>query len=329
MSVPTILIEDYMKKVLSFILICTLCLSLTGCGDLPQQGDAGKITIVTTIFPEYDWLRNLTADSENIELKLLIDKGVDLHSYQPDVNDIVTISACDVFIYTGGASDVWVEDVLETAMNEDMAVIDLMELLEQHRELCTDEAHHHHDHENHEHAADEHVWLSLRNADILCRELMYVLQELDSANSDLYAANFADYGAKIEELDCRYHEAVSSAKHHDIVFADRFPFTYLMEDYGLRHHAAYEGCSAETEVSFETFARLADTVNELGIDNVVVIDDSDLRIANTVIAASGDDSRGICTMQSMQAVGRRQINSGITYLEIMEQNLAVLQQVLN
>lgn len=319
-----------MRKRLSLILICVLCLSLTACGGaVTEQTDNGKLTIVTTIFPEYDWMRNLTAGSDRIELKLLIDKGVDLHSYQPDVNDIVTISTCDVFIYTGGASDVWVEDAMETAMNEDLLVIDLMELLEAERELCVDD----HDHEgeahDHAHTADEHVWLSLVNAELLCDELTEILQELDSENSDLYGENYARYSAEIGALDARYAEAVNTAKHHDIVFADRFPFTYLMEDYGLHHHAAYEGCSAETEVSFETFARLADTVRELGVSNVVVIDDSDLRIANTVISASGVKDCGIGTLQSMQAVGRRQISGGITYLDIMEENLTVLEKVLN
>ena len=289
-----------------------------------------KLTIVATIFPEYDWLRNLTAGSENIELKLLIDKGVDLHSYQPNVNDIVTISTCDVFVYTGGASDVWVEDALETAMNEDVIVVDLMKLLEQERELCHEDDHDHdHAETDHVHVADEHVWLSLVNAEILCHELTHMLQELDSENSDLYAANFADYGEQLEALDTRYREAVASAKHHHIVFADRFPFTYLLEDYGLQHHAAYEGCSAETEVSFETFARLAAEIEELGVSYVAVIDDSDLRIANTVISASGNKECGIVGLQTMQAIGRRQINNGITYLGVMEENLAALQQVLN
>lgn len=322
-----------MKRLLSFIIVCALCLSLTACGgQAVQKQEDGKLTIVATIFPEYDWLRNLTAGSDTIELKLLIDKGVDLHSYQPSVNDIVTISTCDVFVYTGGASDVWVEDALETAMNDELQVIDLMELLEQERELCTEDGHdHHHDHEeaDHEHTADEHVWLSLVNADILCHELTHILQELDSANADLYHENYEAYSAELHALDARYEEAVDTAKHKDIVFADRFPFTYLMEDYGLHHHAAYEGCSAETEVSFETFARLADTVNELGVSHVAVIDDSDLRIANTVISASGNKGCGIGTLQSMQAIGRRQINNGITYLSIMEENLAVLEQILN
>ena len=323
-----------MKKVLAFLLVCAMCLSLTACGGSIEQQDNEKITIVTTIFPEYDWLRNLTADSENIDLKLLIDKGVDLHSYQPDVNDIVTISTCDVFIYTGGASDVWVEDVIDTAMNEDMLVIDLMEVLEQHRELCAEDHDHGHEHdheegEHHDHTADEHIWLSLTNADHICRSLTQLLQALDSENSDLYAKNFANYGAQLQALDIRYHEAVESAKHEAILFADRFPFTYLMEDYGLHPHAAYEGCSAETEVSFDTFAQLADTLHTLQLPGVVVMDDSDHRIADTVIAAANADNCAVYTLQSMQAVGMRQIKSGVTYLSIMEDNLAVLQQVLN
>ena len=319
-----------MKKILSLLLVCAVCLSLTACGGTSQQADDGTITIVTTIFPEYDWMRNLTAGSENIELKLLIDKGVDLHSYQPNVNDIVTISTCDVFIYTGGASDVWVEDVIATAMNEDMLVVDLMEVLEQHRALCADDHDHHHEEgEGHDHSADEHIWLSLINADHICRSLTALLQELDGENSDLYGANFAEYGAQLQALDLRYRETVEAAKHEDILFADRFPFTYLMEDYDLHHHAAYEGCSAETEVSFDTFAHLADTLQTLQLPGVVVMDDSDHRIADTVIAAAEAEGCGVYTMQSMQAVGMRQIKGGTTYLSIMEENLAVLQQVLN
>jgi len=322
------------KKLLLIIMICTLCLPLTGCGESDAYADDGKITIVAAMFSEYDWLRNLTAGSDNIELELLIDKGVDLHSYQPGVRDIVTISTCDVFVYAGGVSNVWVEDVLETAMNEELIVVNLMGLLEQHRELCGEEHHHHHeenseaDHD-HAHTADEHIWLSLRNADILCRELMHILQELDGDNSELYAANFADYGAKIEALDCAYHEVVRTAKHDDILFADRFPFSYLMEDYGLHYHAAYEGCSAETEVGFETFITLSEELDELALDYVVVIDDSDHRIADTVIAGSNNPDCGICTLQSLQAVSRKQIADGITYLDMMNDNLAVFRTVLN
>ena len=323
-----------MKRLLICLMLLALCLSMTACGGVAERPDNGKITIVATIFPEYDWLRNLTAGSDNIELQLLIDKGVDLHSYQPDVNDIVAISACDVFVYTGGSSDVWVEDVIETAMNPDLVVIDLMEILEQHRELCADDHAHEHEHDggeedHHDHIADEHIWLSLVNARYICGGLTEILQQLDSENAERYAANFADYDGNLQALDEKYRAMAAEADYEDIVFADRFPFTYLMEDYGLHHHAAYEGCSAETEVSFDTFARLAETLNELELPCVMVIDDSDHRIADTVIATSGDKSRQVLTLQSMQAVGRSRIKAGVTYLDIMEENLSVLEQALN
>ena len=165
-------------------------------------------------------------------------------------------------------------------------MLDLMVVLEDSRELCADDHDHDHEDEAHDHTADEHIWLSLVNADHICRALTELLQELDEENADLYAENFARYGSLLQALDLRYHEMAEAAEYEDIVFADRFPFTYLMEDYGLHHHAAYEGCSAETEVSFETFARLADALDTLGLHGVVVIDDSDHRIADTVLAAS-------------------------------------------
>lgn len=319
-----------MKRFLSLFLVWVLCLSLAACSGEQVQTDDGKITVVAAIFPEYDWLRNLTAGSDNIELKLLIDKGVDLHSYQPDVNDIVMISDCDVFVYTGGAGDVWVEDVIATAMNPDLIAVDLMEMLEEHRELCEDDHDHaHEEHEDHEHTADEHIWLSLVNAEHLCHSLTELLCALDADNAALYEENLVRYDGRLQALDQRYESMVSEAVYEDLLFADRFPFSYLVEDYGLHYHAAYEGCSAETEVSFDTFAHLAETLTELDLPGVLVIDDSDHRIADTVIAASGDKSREIYTLQSMQAVGRRQIKAGITYLDVMEENLSVLERALN
>lgn len=319
-----------MKKLLIWILVSALCLSLTACGEPVEGADDGKITIVAAIFPEYDWLRNLTAGSDSIELKLLIDKGVDLHSYQPNVNDIVTVSDCDVFVYSGGASDVWVEDVIETAMNPDLIAVDLMELLEKHRDLC--EIEHDHDHEDdhdHEHNVDEHIWLSLVNAAHLCGELTELLCEVDGDNAALYQSNLDRYMGAIDGLDTQYRLALSETNHETILFADRFPFAYLMEDYDLHYYGAYEGCSAETEVSFDTFAELSDTLRALHLPCVVVIDDSDHRIADTVIAASGAEHCEILTLQTMQAVSRRDIKDGITYLGIMDENLSVFERALN
>ena len=322
-----------MNRLLTICLTLALCLSLAACGTALERPEDGEITVVCAIFPEYDWMRNLTAGSDAIELKLLIDKGVDLHSYQPNVNDIVTVSNCDVFVYSGGASDVWVEDVLETAMNPDLIVVDMMELLEKHRELCEeghDHDHEDHDHEHeHEHTADEHIWLSLVNAGYICRELTALLCELDEENAVLYEENFAAYTDALLALDDTYYIPLTESAHETVLFADRFPFTYLMEDYHIHYCAAYEGCSAETEVSFDTFAHLSETLRMLNLPGVIVIDDSDHRIADTVIEASGKKHCEIYTMQSMQAVSSRQIKDGITYLELMEENLSVLAQALN
>ena len=318
-----------MKK---YIAVFAALLLLSALLPAPEAAAERELSIVTTIFPEYDWVMEILGENApNVQVTMLLDNGVDLHSYQPNVNDIVTISNCDVFVYSGGASDVWVEDVIETAMNPKLIALDLMECLELHRELCDDGHDHDHEdeHEEHEHTADEHIWLSLVNAGHLCEELTELLCELDMDNEQLYRSNLAAYSKKINALDERYYAALSETNHETILFADRFPFAYLMEDYDLHYHAAYEGCSAETEVSFDTFAYLSETLRGLNLPGVVVIDDSDHRIADTVIAASGDKSREIYTLQSMQAIGRREIQAGVTYLDIMEENLSVLERALN
>ncbi len=321
-----------MKRIISILFILVLLGSQTACVGAQQHADDGKITIVATTFPEYDWLQQLTAGSDRIELKLLIDTGVDLHSYQPSVSDIVTIATCDVFVYIGGASESWVTDALEAASNPHMTVIDLMAVLEQYRELCGGDHHDHdhdHDHDDHDHAADEHIWLSIVNARHICTYLSAWLQDLDPDNARLYASNAEGYLSALSAMDARYRATVDTAAHHTVIFADRFPFAYLMEDYGIHAHAAYEGCSAETEVSFVTVAELTAELDAEGLPGVLVIDDSDHRIADTVIAGSSDPSRKVYTLQSMQAIGTVDIHRGVTYLEIMDENLAVLQQVLN
>ena len=323
-------VKPMMKRMLSILLAVLLLLPAAGCGAAPQQSDDETITIVTTIFPEYDWLRQLTAGSEGVTVKLLIDTGVDLHSYQPSVSDIVDIATCDVFIYSGGASDSWVKDALETANNPNMTVIDLTEVLEGYRPLCETEVHaHDHGEADHDHTADEHIWLSLVNAQYLCAHLGAWLQVADPHNAALYAANTEAYLTALSAADEAYRTAVEEATHDCLIFADRFPFAYLAEDYGLHVHAAFEGCSADSEVSFVTVAELAADLAEEDLPGVVVIDDSDHRLAETVLVAAGDASRTVFRLQSMQAVGRVALGRGVTYLQIMDENLAVLRQALN
>ena len=256
-----------MKKTLALFLSLMLLISvLSGCGSqTTPTTDTDQLSIVCTIFPEYDWVKNLLGDeAKNAELTLLLDSGVDLHSYQPTADDIIKISTCDMFIYVGGESDAWVEDALKEATNKDMVVINLLEVLgdsvKEEEVVEGMEAEEEPDAEEQEEEPeyDEHVWLSLKNAKLLCSYIAQQLALIDEANAQRYTNNADAYIAKLDALDAEYQTAVDSARVKTVLFGDRFPFRYLVDDYGLAYYAAFIGCSAETEASFETVASLAE-----------------------------------------------------------------------
>lgn len=329
-----------MKKLISILVALTLFAGvLTGCGTIGNSGD--KLSIVTTIFPEYDWVKQILGEqSENADITLLLDNGVDLHNYQPTADDIVTIADCDMFIYVGGHSDDWVEDVLAQAKNEDMVVINLFEVLGdavKEEELVDgmeheheDEDHEHEDEEEHEHIHenDEHVWLSLRNAEIACNAICEKLCDLDPDNAEAYTANTESYCQKLSDLDVQYKSAVDTASVKTLLFGDRFPFRYLLDDYGIEYYAAFSGCSAESEASFETIAFLAGKVDELGLSSVIKLKGSDGSIAQTIVDTSSAKNADILTMDSMQTTTTQDADNGTTYLAIMESNLQVLIDAL-
>lgn len=343
-----------------------------------------KLSVVCTIFPEYDWVRELVGDKkDNYEITYLLDKGVDLHSYQPTAEDIAKIANCDLFVYVGGESDGWVKDALKESKNDKMQVVNLLEALgnnvkeeevvegmqehdHEHEHGHKEDADHDHDHEHeedadhdhdhehkedsdhdhdHDHADhdhedadhehhhdeveyDEHVWLSLRNASSLVNELAARLQTIDPENKDYYAGNAAEYTSKLGELDSRYLAAVKKAKKKTVIFGDRFPFRYLTDDYGLKYYAAFVGCSAETEASFETVAFLAKKADELKLTNLMVIENSDQKIAKKIIETTKDKNQKIVEMNSMQSVTADDITNGATYISIMESNLKALISAL-
>ena len=331
-----------------------------------------KLSVVCTIFPEYDWIRELVGDKkDNYEITYLMDKGVDLHSYQPTAEDIAKIANCDLFVYVGGESDGWVKDALKERKNDKMQVVNLLEALgnnvkkeevvegmqeedehdhdhgkkedadhdHEHKEDADhdhdhkEDADHDHDHEEdgHHHDEveyDEHVWLSLRNASSLVNELAARLQTIDPENKDYYAGTAAEYTSKLGDLDSRYLAAVKKAKNKTVLFGDRFPFRYLVDDYGLKYYAAFVGCSAETEASFETVAFLAKKADELKLNNVLVIENSDQKIAKKIVETTKAKDQKIVEMNSMQSVTADQIADGATYLGIMEDNLKALEEAL-
>ena len=333
-----------MKKITALLLaLFVLVGALAGCGKQNDTNKTDKLSIVTTIFPEYDWVREILGDkADNAEITMLLDNGVDLHSYQPTADDIVKISDCDLFIYVGGESDGWVEDALRNAANRNMKVINLLEVLGdsvkteeivegmQEEEHEHEDAHAHDDAEEHEHEeeADEHVWLSLKNAKMLVRVISKALQELDPDNKDIYAANADAYVKKLSALDAEYQAAVDAASNKTILFGDRFPFRYLVDDYGLRYYAAFVGCSAETEASFETISFLAKRVDEWKLPCVLTIEGAQHKIAETVVRNTTAKNQRVLTMDSMQSTASKDVKNGTTYLSVMEKNLSVLKEAL-
>ena len=286
-----------------------------------------KLKVVTTIFPEYDWAREIIGDkTSNVELTLLLGNGVDLHSYQPSIQDIAKISTADIFIYVGGESDGWVKDALKNAKNKNMKVINLLETLGD--KVKAEEVKEGMQAEEEEVEYDEHVWLSLRNAKILSAEIAAALCEKDAANAATYKANLANYSARLDALDAKYAAAVKAAGKKTILFGDRFPFRYLVDDYGLDYYAAFVGCSAETEASFETVIFLAKKVDELGLNSVLIIESGDGKIARTIIQNTKKKNAKVLTLDSIQSTTAKQAASGSTYLSIMEANLAILSEAL-
>ena len=324
-----------MKKFTALLLTFVLFLSLCPVSGLAEE--AGKIRVVTTIFPIYDWVREIAGDTGNTEITLLLDSGVDLHSFQPSAQDILKVATCDLFIYVGGESDKWAEDALAEAVNPDMVVISLVEALGENAKAeeivegmeAEEEEEEGEEGEEEEPEIDEHVWLSLRNAQVFTSAIADALAQKDSANADSYRANAEAYGAKLAALDAAYAEAVDSAAHKTLLFGDRFPFRYLTDDYGLAYYAAFAGCSAETEASFETVIFLAKKTDELQLPAVLTIEGKDHRIAETIIGSTADKNRKLLTLNSMQGTTANDTEQGATYLKIREDNLAVLKEALN
>ena len=332
-----------MKK----IIIAVLCMLLTagalaGCGEKNKSEKNADLSIVATIFPGYDWVREIMGDeAENADITMLMDNGTDLHSYQPTADDISKISKCDLFIYAGGESDEWVKDALKQAENKDMKVINMMEMLgdsvktEEVVEGMESEHDHDHDEDGDHHDSDqeveydEHTWLSLKNAEVICEAIENDLSSLDPEHKDIYKNNSVEYISKLSELDSKYQEVVDDAARKTVLFGDRFPFRYLTDDYGLDYYAAFVGCSAETEASFETVKFLAEKVDELDLPCVMTIEGSDHKIAETIIRNTADKDQKVLTMDSMQAVTASDLKDGKTYLSVMEKNLEALKEALN
>lgn len=317
------------------LLAVTLMISACGGGEQTESTAAAESAvfgeegqgkqIVVTIFPEYDWVRELLGENPSeMGLTLLIDNGTDLHSYQPSAKDIMMISSCDLMIYVGGESDAWVGDALKDPKNSDRQVICLMDVLgDRAREEESVEGM---EGDAEEGEYDEHVWLSLRNAGLFCDAIAEGLSGLDPEHADYYEEQNAGYQEELSELDAGYQEAIEAAPFRVLLFGDRFPFLYLTEDYGLTYYAAFPGCTAETEASFETVSFLASKMDELKLPCLFTIEGSDQKLAQTIIRNTASGDQKILTLSSMQGMTADEIEDGADYLGIMEENLEILRE---
>ncbi len=368
------------KNWILFSALAIFAFAILGCDSQVKQQK--RLSIVATTFPDYDWVKNLVGDDSLFEITLL-EKGVDLHSFEPTPENILQISKADLFIYVGGESDEWVEKALENPQNPNRKVVNMLHVLgdkvkaEEHVEGMEEGHHHHHhhehaedhdddhehhehaedhddDHEHHEHAEDhdddhehhehaehheheehhhedgeemdEHVWLSLQNASILVRHIADSLVVLSPEKKEMILANAQSYIEKLNALDADYIKAVVPGK--AILFGDRFPFRYLVEDYHIPYFAAFTGCSAETEASFKTIAFLAKKVDELHLNTILVLENRSHKIAETIRENTASKDQKILQMHSIQSISDVDLQNGVSYYELMKQNLETLKKAL-
>ena len=342
----------FLKKRLSLIKLQSLMLcvilaaslfTFTGCQGNVQNN--GKINIVCTTYPQYNWIQNIIGEeSEEFNLTLLVDSGADLHSYQPSAKDMAKISSADMFVYVGGSSDAWVFDAVRETVNKNMKKVNMMELLGDrakeeevvegmqddehgHSHTASEDSHGEHE-ETDEIEYDEHIWLSVKNAEILVQKLTDVIKELDTDNAEEYQGNADAYIKQLSDLDKEYESVISAARLKTVVFGDRFPFRYLVDDYNLDYYAAFAGCSAETEASFKTVTFLAGKVDETGTKAILTIDGSDEKLAMTIKDNTKDKNQEILQMDSMQSVKISE-SEDYNYINVMLKNLTVLKQALS
>lgn len=335
------------KKFLAVLCCAAVSAGAAGCGSSASSaggaasaGGSDKVKIVCTVFPAYDWVRELTKGREDkVDISYLLDRGSDMHSFQPTADDILSITNCDLFVYVGGESDGWARDALANVTDRDVKAVALLDAVgsdakeEEVKEgmQAEEEEHDHeegegHDHEEEEPEYDEHVWLSLRNAEKICGVICDDLCAADASGSETYKANFSSYKGELDKLDSEFKSLADGAKTKALIFGDRFPFRYFTDDYGFDYYAAFVGCSAETEASFETITFLSKKLDELRTGVVFTIENSDQKIAKAVIESSTDSKNAsIASLDSLQSVNRERVDGGATYLSLMKENYETLK----
>lgn len=323
-----------MRRLLSGLLALVLAASLTACGQPPLPED-GKTQVVCTLFPYYDFARQIGGD--DVDVTLVVPAGRETHSFEPTPMDVIRISQADVFIYNGGENEQWVADILDAAGEDIPCVLSMMDAAELHEEELVEgmqggaSAHDHHDHDEDEDDGeeieyDEHIWTSPVTAMALCRAITDGLCQADPDHADSFRARLTDYLAALEALDGTFREIVAEGSRNLLVFGDRFPLLYFCREYGLDYRAAFHGCAGDTEPSLATLKYLIDLVNEQHIPVVYTIELSSRKVAQAIAETTGAQVR---TFHSCQTVSRAEFDAGVTYLQLMEANADVLREGLS
>ncbi|WP_373220819.1 metal ABC transporter substrate-binding protein [Mediterraneibacter gnavus] len=336
--------KTYKRKQAAVLLsVFLLVTSVAGCqrvGAVKETGEE-KVNVVTTIFPQYDFVRQIAGD--NVEVSMLLKPGEETHSYEPTPQDILKIQNCDLFIYVGGENDEWVEDILDSIDTEHIRLLRLIDCVdtvnEEHVEGMKEERGHEHGEEKHGHehgedeeeghetlTPDEHVWTSPENAIAIVEELAETLEELDPEQKMIYEANKTEYIALLEGLDDEFKEVVDSSKRNMLLFGDRFPFRYFAEAYGLEYYAAFPGCASDTEPSAATMAFLIKKVEQEHIPVVLKMELSNENIANAIAETT---HAKVKTFYSCHNLTAKEFADGETYLSMMKKNVETLKEALN
>lgn len=320
------------KRLFAVLLALTLAAGLCGCADR-QRAEDGRLQVVCSVFPYYDFARQI--GGEDVDVTLLVAAGKETHSFEPTPLDVITLSQADVFLYNGGESEAWVDDILSAAGENIAVTLPLMpqvsalaEEWAEGMEGAHDEHDHDHDHETHDSddiEYDEHVWTSPVLAKALCQAICDALCQADPAHREGYQARLTDYLAQLDGLDAAFREVVEAGHRRLLVFGDRFPLLYFCKEYGLDYRAAFHGCASDTEPSLATLKYLIDKVEDEEIPVVYTIELSSRKVADAIAETTGAK---VLTFHSCQTVSRTEFDGGATYLSLMEQNVEALREGL-
>jgi zinc transport system substrate-binding protein len=312
-----------LKKVFSLILAALCLVLLCSCGTAAGESDTTSVSVITTVFPQYDFARQV--GGELVSAQMLLPPGAESHDFEPTPQDIIAIQNCDLFIYVGGESDTWVENILGSMGSSAPKTLALMDCVNALDEEITEGMHAHED-ENDDAEYDEHVWTSPKNAMLIAQAIAAELSEIDPDNAASYAENLESYLRQLSELDSLFEEVVSTAARKTVVVGDRFPFRYLAAEYGIEYYAAFPGCSGESEPAAKTLAFLIDKIKDENIPAVFYIDFSNGNIASAISETTGCEE---LLLHSCHSVTKQQLQDGVTYIELMEQNAENLRKALN